>query len=155
MFGIHQYQLSQWQDSIMAQYRAAGRKVELLHFTYNVNFLPINSSQTLNQPNTTDGEGDFHICQTCQTAINAGSGAYVQYPNITVQIKWDVSGREAQDRPTHLVNLFGRGDRPHPWINPMRIPPKSTWSTTVTNQDAAVNFNLFLAFHGVKALPAG
>ena len=153
MFGIGQYQLSQWQESVLAQYRAAGRKVELVPFTYSSNFQPILASATLTQPNTTDGEGDFWICQTAMAAINAATGAYVQYPNLTVQIRWDVSGRDFQDRPIHVVNLFGRGELTHDWTAPQRIPPKSTWSTTLTNLDAAVNYNAFISFHGVKAIP--
>jgi hypothetical protein len=154
MFGTGQYLLSLWQDVILAQYRAAGRKVELVPFSYNATFQPINASATATQPNTTDGEGDFHVCQTAQVAINAGTGAYVQYPNLTCLITWDVSGRTLQDRAMHIINMFGRGDLAHDWIQPARVPPKSTWSTTLTNLDAAVNYNIFLAFHGVKAIPS-
>jgi len=155
MFRIQDYQLSQAQESIKGQYRAAGRVVELVPFTYNVNQQPLNVAQTIATPNTTDAEGEFWVMATCQTAINAGTGAYVQYPNIQAQIFWDVSGRQAQDRPTHLLNVFGSAKRPFLWVNPQRIPIKSTWTTTLTNNDAAVNFNVFLAYHGVKAVQTG
>lgn len=155
MFRIQDYQLSQAIESIKAQYRAAGRVVELVPFTYNVNVQPLNVAQTTPQPNTTDAEGEFWVMATCQTVINAGTGAYVQYPNITSQIFWDVSGRQAQDKPTHLLNQFGSAKRPFFWVNAQRIPIKSTWTTTLTNLDAAINFNVFLAFHGVKAITTG
>ena len=153
MFGIHEYPLTSYLDKIRADYRAEGSDVSLIPFTYNTDYLPLSASQTLAVPNTTDDEGEFHILQTCQ-AVFTTAGAFQQFPNITALIFWDVSGRAAQDRPIHLVNLFGTGQRPHVWIRPMRIPIKSTWTTTLTNLDAANDLNVRLAFHGVKAIPS-
>lgn len=152
MFRIQDFQLSQQIEAIRNMYRAAGKMVELVPFTYNVNYQPINVAQTLQVPSTTDADGEFWVMATCQTAINAGTGAFVQYPNMSSLIFWDVSGRNAQDKATHLLNQFGSAKRPFFWVNPQRIPIKSTWTTTITNLDAAINFNLFLAYHGVKAL---
>lgn len=152
MFRLHEYPITEYLERIRGDYRRNGTDVEFTFFSYNTDFLPLNASQTLATPNTTDSEGEFHVLSTCQTTFTT-AGVFTQYPNITAKIFWDVAGRAAQDKDTHINNLFGNAQRPHVWLKPERIPIKSTWTTTLTNQDAVNNFNVRLAFHGVKAVP--
>jgi hypothetical protein len=150
MFGLHDYPLTHALEKIKADYSAQGQRVELVPFIYASDFT-LNAAATVAQPNTTDAEGEFHIIKTTQVTFD-DAGAFVQFPDITALIFWDVSGRAAQDRPVHILHHFGTGQRAHTWIRPERIPIKSTWTTTLTNLTAGVNYVVRLAYHGVKAL---
>ena len=86
----------------------------------------------------------------CSIAVNV-TRLLVPFPDVLVQIRHDATGRDMQDRPTHLLNIFGRAQRPFPMIRPFIIDPKSSWTTTVSNLEAATDFELRLTFWGVKA----
>jgi hypothetical protein len=150
MFQTHEYPINAYLEVLRADYRRQGCEVEFLPFYYNAEFVPVNAATTANAVNTCDNDADFAIYQTMHTAVNAAGGAFVSAPNITVRITYDVSGRRLEDRDSHLLNIFGRGQRPFWWPRPLMIRAKGSWTTTVNNLDPAVNFNLRLTYGGVK-----
>ena len=153
MFRAHEWPINAYLETTRAEYRAAGKDVEFLPFYYNAEFVPLNISVTTNVVNTCDHDSDFIIFQSMQTCFNVATGAIIASPNCLVRITQEVGGRRLEDRDTHLINIFGRAQRPFLWPRPLRVPAKSSWTTTVTSLDAANNLNLRLTYGGVKAVP--
>lgn len=153
MFRMHDYPISNFLETMRAEYRKGGRDVEFLPFGYNADFLPLAASGTANVVNATDHDADFVIIETMQSTWTSPGGAFTGAPLITVRITYDVSGRRFEDRDSALVNLFGRGGFPHQWPRPMVIKAKASFTTTLTNQDAANAYTVRLTYWGVKAIP--
>ena len=147
---IHEYPINAMLEVLRSEYRRQGSEVEFWPFFYNAEYLPVALSSSAVFVNTADNDSDFAIFQTMQSAFNSVSGAFVATPNCTVRIVYDVSGRRLEDRDTHLLNIFGRGQRPFWWPRPFVVRAKGSWSTTINNLDAAVAFNIRLTFSGVK-----
>jgi hypothetical protein len=155
VFRVQDYPLTHYPEQLRAEYRRAGQDVEFLSFCYNADFVGttvLNASSSVNVPTTTDDDGDFYILATMQATFTT-AGAFFASPNITCRITLDVSGDRLEDKDTALINIFGRGQRPFWWIRPRRVPRKSSFSTTLNNQDAVNNFNVRLAYWGMKAIP--
>lgn len=152
MFRMHEYPINNFLDQLKAKYREAGKDVTFIPFAYNADFLPLNLSSSLPFVNTTDYDSDFLVLAQLQTTFTT-AGVFTANPQITARITHEVSGRRFEDRDTALSNIFGRGTRPFYLIRPMEFPAKTSWTTTLTNQDSVNNFNVRLTYWGVKAVP--
>ena len=150
MFRASDYPINSWLEAYRAEERKQGRDVSFEPFAYNAEFVPLGVNATLQQVNATDADSGFAVFKTMQVAFNSASNIYVPFGDVVIQIIQDASGRAMQDRPTHLINLFGRGSRPFEWIRPMLIGPKSSWTTIATNNSSTVGLNLRLSYWGVK-----
>lgn len=153
MFRPAEYPITNFTETLRAEYRKAGRDVEFLCFGYNADFLPVAASSTGNFVNTTDHDSDFVIFGGMQTSFTSPGNAFVPVPIATVRITLDVSGRALQDRDSALGNWFGKGGFPCYWPRPQIVPAKSSWTTTITNQDPANAMTIRLTYWGVKAIP--
>lgn len=153
MFRSHDYPINHFLEKLRQEYRRKGSDVEFLPFTYNADFLPLAASATANVVSTTDHDSDFIIMQSMQATFTSPAGVFTKNPNILVRITHDVSGRRFEDRDTALTNTFGHGERPFPWMRPAFIPAKSSFTTTLSNQDAGNAFTVRLSYWGVKAVP--
>ena len=149
MYQIHEYPINAYLEVLRADYKRQGSQVEFWPFYYNAEFLNLALSSSGNAVNTADQDSDFAIFMTMQTAFTT-AGVFTSGPNCTVRIVYDVSGRRLEDRDTHLLNIFGRAQRPFWWPRPLLIRAKGSWTTTVNNLDAANGFNLRLTYGGVK-----
>ena len=149
MFRVHDFPINAYVEAMAADYRRQGYKADFEPFAYNAEFLPVIAGASAPFTNATDQDSSF-ICfyqqQSCYSNNDAG---YVPFPNALVTITVDATGRAMMDRPTHILNIFGRAGRPFPLIRPFVIGPKSSWTTVATNADT-FDMNLRLCFWGLK-----
>jgi len=71
-------------------------------------------------------------------------------PNVTVQIIDSGSGRQLMQEPIPIPSIFGTGELPFILTNPRKFMRNSTIQVAYANFDAAVAYNVRLAFIGYK-----
>ena len=71
-------------------------------------------------------------------------------PLVTIQITDSGSGRNLMEAPTPITNVFGTGELPFILPQPKLFLARSTISISVTNFDAAEDYNLRLSLIGYK-----
>jgi hypothetical protein len=149
MIDFLDFNLTNYLDTIAAQYRARGFDIFYLPFVYAADFLPIVAGTTATQIVTIDQGADFVWCyQTfaCFTVAGVATGS----PDMTCRVTVDSSQRQIMSQAIHLTSFFGTGQRPHRLFKPVVLTAKSSMTVEVTNGTAA-NQNLRLSFAGVKA----
>lgn len=80
----------------------------------------------------------------------AQTGATRVYPNASVMIVDQGSGRQMMDVSTPITSIAGDGQFPYILPEPRLIGANSTLSVVYTNYDAAAGYNLRLTFNGFK-----
>lgn len=157
MFTWEEMQITNFLDALRARYRQSRRDVQFLPFTYGTEFSPlavgVSPAVSVSQPTSTDQDADFVCFKTMQSAMISGGSTFVQFPNILVSLRDDVSGRTFQDKDIMLYSVFGHGKRGFYWPRPWIVPAKGSWTVTLTNLDIVNAFVIRLAFHGVKVYP--
>lgn len=71
-------------------------------------------------------------------------------PNCTVLITDTGAGYNLMDQALPISQIFGWGTEPYILPEPKLFAAKATIQTQVTNFDAAIGYNLWLTFNGVK-----
>jgi hypothetical protein len=149
MFKVWDYPINAFLEAVAAENRRKGMETDIEPFAYNAEFTPLPAAGSLNAVNATDADSSFACLYQMQSARDAG-GTIIPYPDILVQVSSDSTGRAMQDRPAHINNLFGRAQRPFVLARPFVIGPKSSWTTTVSNNDAVNPVTLRITYWGVK-----
>src|SRR6266436_10337600 len=111
MFRVSEFPITAYLDRLEDEYKAGGQKVEFEDFTFNAEFLPLLRSSTQQQVNATDQDAAFVCFRQMQHAVDAASLGFVKYPQVLVAIRQDSGGRDMQNAPTALINIFGTGER--------------------------------------------
>lgn len=151
MFRVQDFPINAFLESMAADYRRQGKRVRFEPFSYNADYVPLLAASTQNQVNATAADAPFICFYQMQHCVINVARTLVPFPDVLIQIRHDATGRDMQDRPGHLLNIFGRAQRPFALIRPFIIDPKSSWTTTVSNLEAATDFELRLTYWGVKA----
>lgn len=136
-------------DTFAQRYGARGFRVTLWPFVYGADFLPAVAT-TANQVAlvAVDGDSDFVLCETAFACFTV-PGVNVAAPNMRVELHDRSPDRALQTEPTHVMNQFGTGQRPHVWIPPYHLARKTILEVRVENL-MPTDHNLRLSFVGVK-----
>ena len=72
------------------------------------------------------------------------------WPNVTIQLIDSGSGRQLMQNPIPVTSFMGNGELPFILPNPRKFLRNSTIQVAFANFDAAVTYNIRLAFIGYK-----
>jgi hypothetical protein len=127
-------------------------------FVYEVDFsnLVAGSSQTSNF--TVQQEADFLLTKltlVADIAAAAFTEANRPVPLVTMMINDTGSGRNLMSSAVPLPNLFGAGGLPFILPRQRLFVASSVVNITLTNYDAATDYNIRLSFIGEKAFRYG
>ncbi len=150
MFRVSEFPINAYLEKLEDDYRRDGLKAEFETYTYNAEFVPLLRSTTQPQVNATDQDAGFVCFAQMQHCVDTPSLTRVPYPNVLVSIRMDAGGRDMQNTPTALINIFGTGERKFELPRPFLVGPKSSWTTTCTTLETLNDFNLRLSYHGCK-----
>ncbi len=136
-------------DAKRKEYLDRGIRVtQYLPFVYAADFLPLLGNTTLLDQVTIDMENDFLLCMQTFAAFSTGGVAQTA-PNVLVKLTADVAARQLMSGQVHLINVFGTGERPYLYYEPLELPAKSSMSVEA-DSETATDLNLRLSFIGVK-----
>jgi hypothetical protein len=125
-------------------------KVLLDPFTYQATFvLPggaLGLQTPVNIPITADS--DFTIGKTMLASYTA-AGVFLANPDYLCTIFDTGSGRQFQDFPVHVHNIFGTAERPYIWPEPKLIMAASQLQITLIN-NTLVAATVYVALGGFK-----
>ena len=128
------------------------------YFQYTIDFAALNSGTSQNDSIQIQADSEFKWLKSTYHA-DIANAAFVAntrpIPNVTIQIVDTGSGRQLIDQPTPIANIFGTGELPFILPIPRIFKARSSMAITVANFDAAVNYNLRLAFIGTKIYRLG
>lgn len=127
-------------------------------FTYTIDFAALANGTTQNDSIQIQADSNFKwLKSTYYADINnaAFQDQTRPIPNVTIQIIDTGSGRQLIDNPTPIQNIFGTGLLPFIMPIPRIFKARSSIAITVANFDAAVDYNLRLAFIGTKIYEGG
>jgi len=100
-----------------------------------------------------EADSDF-ILQKFAWQADIATAAYTDstrpWPNVTVQLIDSGSGRQLMQNPIPVTSFMGNGELPFILPNPRKFLRNSTIQIAYTNFDAAVTYNVRLAFIGYK-----
>ena len=110
---------------------------------------------TTSAPVITQIGADHHFLWIASTGFaNTANAAMIvallAYPNISMQIYNQSTGKQLFDAPMPCVDMVGNGEQVYYLKLPLLLPPTTKLAVTYTNFDAAVSYNVYLAFHGYK-----
>jgi len=132
-----------------ARLRKAGYKiVQFLPYVYAADYLPLTGNTTVQVPVTIDQDSDFLLCQQTFAAFTT-AGAAQSAPNILIRYTADAVARQLMSQAVHLANIFGTGERPYIWYQPLELPAKSNLHVEA-DSETATDLHLRLSFIGVK-----
>ena len=143
------FNLTDFLDSLGAEYRARGFAVQYQPFVYPCDFLPLPASADVTGTVNVDQDADFILAQQA-AAVFLADGTYVPNPNITVEIRPATSQRQLQSNPVNLGNVFGTGERPHLLFKPLVLAARSSMTVRLVDLSATLQY-VRLSFEGVKA----
>jgi len=122
-------------------------------YTYEAEALLIAPGGSANDVINIEADSDFIMQKLSFQADNAG-GAFTDstrlIPNVSVQLVDTGSGRQLMQNPIPIPSIFGWGELPFVLDNPRKFLRNSTIQVAFTNFDAAVTYNIRLAFIGYK-----
>ena len=123
-------------------------------FIYEVDFagLTHGTSQTSNF--TIQQEADFlltKLTMVADIAAAAFTDSTRPVPLVTMMVNDTGSGRNLMSSAVPLPNIFGAGDLPFILPRQRLFVASSVVNITLTNYDAAVDYNIRLSFIGEKA----
>ncbi len=137
-------------DALAEEYRAQGYLVHFQPFTYGADFLPLTLLTTQSVTTVIDHDADFVLCFQNFAATVAATNANLAAPNSLAQQILETSGRRLQDRPTHILNIFGTGQRPAVLFKPIVIPARSTISLELQDL-GGITLDIRISYVGCKA----
>lgn len=122
-------------------------------YVYEAEALGIASGGTANDVINIEADSDF-ILQKLSFQADIALAAYTDsarpIPNVTVQLVDTGSGRQLMQNPIPIPSIFGWGELPFVLDNPRKFLRNSTIQVAFANFDAAVTYNIRLAFIGYK-----
>lgn len=121
-------------------------------FTYNITFNTLLAAATSTQSANVQGDSDFVWILGSMIVTNAAGTTFTSSAAapFTIQISDAASGRQLQDSPTAVSNLFGTAQLPMQIPYPKLFGASGQIQATLINQDAANAFLVRLSFHGFK-----
>ena len=123
-------------------------------FAYGQEIVPLGVSARTAVTIQIQADSDFLIVAGVLDTRDGATGlAFQATPPLLIAIQDSGSGRELQSIDTPIGNLFGTGTLPAYWPFPKIIKRSSTITTTVTNLDAALTFNVRFTYLGIKLFP--
>lgn len=123
-------------------------------FSYGNEIVPLAVSARSAVTIQIQADSDFLIVAGVFDVRDAVTGLVdVPRPPLLVEIQDSGSGRDLQSIATPMDNLFGTGQLPAYWPFPKIIKRSSTITTTITNLDAALAFNVRFLYQGIKLFP--
>lgn len=122
-------------------------------YTYEAESLGLVAGGSSNDVINIEADSDFIMQKLSFQADIAGAaqtdGTRV-IPNVVVQLVDTGSGRQLMQNPIPIPNIFGWGELPFVLDNPRKFLRNSTIQIAFTSFDAAVDYNIRLAFIGYK-----
>ena len=122
-------------------------------YIYEAEALAIAPAGTANDVINIEADSDF-ILQKMTYEADIAAAAYTfttnPIPLITIQITDTGSGRQLMQQPVPVNSFMGDGKLPFYLPNPRKFLRNSTIQIAFVNFDAAVTYNLRLAFIGYK-----
>ena len=123
-------------------------------FAYGQEVVPLALSGRAATTIQIQADSDFLIVAGVLDTRDGATGLVFQAtPPLTVEIQDSGSGRDLQSIATPIGNLFGTGTLPAYWPFPKLIKRSSTITTTITNLDAALTFDVRYTYLGIKLFP--
>lgn len=122
-------------------------------YVYEAESLALVAGGTSNDVINIEADSDF-ILQKMTYEVDIAAAAYTfttnPIPLITIQITDTGSGRQLMQNPIPINSFMGDGKLPFYLPNPRKFLRNSTIQIAFVNFDAAVTYNLRLAFIGYK-----
>ena len=122
-------------------------------YIYEAEALAIAPAGSANDIINIEADSDF-ILQKFTYQADIAAAAYTAdttpIPLITIQLIDSGSGRQLMQNPIPVSSFMGNGQLPFILPNPRKFLRNSTIQVAFTNFDAAVTYNLRLAFIGYK-----
>lgn len=122
-------------------------------YVYEAEALAILPAGSANDIINIEADSDF-ILQKFAFQADIAAAAYTDatrpWPNISVQLIDSGSGRQLMQNPIPVTSFMGTGELPFILPNPRKFLRNSTIQVAFTNFDAAVTYNIRLAFIGYK-----
>jgi len=122
-------------------------------YIYEAEALAIAPAGSANDIINIEADSDF-ILQKFAYESDIAAAAYVfntkPIPLITIQLIDSGSGRQLMQNPIPVASFMGDGQLPFILPNPRKFLRNSTIQVAFTNFDAAVTYNIRLAFIGYK-----
>ena len=137
--------------SLQASGNVAKRRFDF--YTYEAEALALAAGAAANDTILIEADSNF-ILQKLTFYADIAAAAFVEstqpIPSVTVQIQDTGSGRNLMANPIPIPSICGFGRLPFILPNPRVFLKNSTIQVAFANFDAAVAYNLRLAFIGVK-----
>ena len=122
-------------------------------YTYEAEALALAAGAAANDVIQIEADSNF-ILQKLAFYADIAAAAFVEstqpIPNVTIQIQDTGSGRNLMANPIPIPSIFGFGRLPFILPNPRVFLKSSSIQVAFANFDAAVAYNIRLAFIGVK-----
>lgn len=122
-------------------------------YIYEAESLGLVSLTSSNDVINIEADSDF-VLQKLSYEADIAAAAYTfttnPIPLISIQLIDTGSGRQLMQNPIPVNSFFGDGKLPFYLPNPRRFERNSTIQVAFTNFDAAVTYNIRLAFIGYK-----
>ena len=122
-------------------------------YVYESEALALASGDSANDTINIEADSDF-LMQKLSYQADIAAAAFTDsgrpIPNVTVQLIDTGSGRQLMQNPIPIPSIFGTGQLPFILPNPRKFLRNSTIQVAYTNFDAAVTYNIRLAFIGYK-----
>lgn len=122
-------------------------------YIYEAQALALAAAGNANDIINIEADSDF-ILQKFAWQADIAAAAYTDstrpWPNITIQLIDTGSGRQLMQNPIPVTSFMGNGELPFILPNPRKFLRNSTIQVAFTNFDAAVAYNIRLAFIGYK-----
>ena len=155
MFRSSEFPITAYLDKLEEDYKRDGYRASFEHYVFNAEFLslprrvsvdPIDTPQVI----ATESDAGFVCFAHAQHCVDTATKNFVAFPQVSIKVRLDGSGRDMQNIRTPLLCVFGRGDRPFELPRPYQVGPKSTFTITAGNFETATDFDLRLSFIGAK-----
>ena len=122
-------------------------------YIYEAEALALAPAGSANDIINIEADSDF-ILQKFAWQADVAAAAYTDstrpWPNVTIQLVDSGSGRQLMQNPIPVTSFMGTGELPFILPNPRKFLRNSTIQVAFTNFDAAVTYNIRLAFIGYK-----
>jgi hypothetical protein len=122
-------------------------------YIYEAEALALAAGGTANDVINIEADSRF-ILQKLSYQADIAAAAYTDstrpWPNVSIQLVDTGSGRQLMQNPIPLTSFMGTGELPFYLPNPRAFDRNSTIQVAFTNFDAAVTYNIRLAFIGYK-----
>lgn len=140
MLSWSNFNIAHYLASFIQEQRAKGNKIWFLPFTYGADFTPLAGSTTDSRTIDIQEDSDFFVTETsCNDLLT----------DLLCRMRLESSGRELQNTPIQVGNIFGSGSEPSYWYKPLFLQRRTSLFLEVTN-GSGTDKTLRFAFRGVK-----